>query len=122
MVPAVLQRCVVGAHAHTFGVATPRGRRARARMLFPSAARPVRTCTPAVSQCCAVGARVHTYGVAALRAWCAVVRAGGGSVMPAACSRAPLDIAAQPAYVPRYNFDDRKIFDVGGCRRYGRAG
>jgi hypothetical protein len=120
--PAVSQCCASGAHVHTFGVATLRGRRTRAHLRCRNAARSVRTCTPAVSQCCAVGAHVHTCRVATLHVWCADVRTRGGSVTCACVRAAPLEISAQPAYVPRYNFDDRKIFDVGGCRRYGRAG
>ena len=34
---------------------------------------------------------------------------------------APLDKSFQRAYIVRYNVEFRKIFGVGGCRRYGRA-
>jgi hypothetical protein len=120
--PAVSQCCAVGAHVHTYHVATLRDRCARAHLLCRNAARSVRTCARVVSQCCAVGAHVRTCHVARPRAWCAGVRKRGGVVTSARVRAAPLDTSAQPAYVRRYNFDDREIFDVGGCRRYGRAG
>jgi len=31
----------------------------------------------------------------------------------------PLDKSIQRAYIVRYNVEFRKIFGVGGCRRYG---
>lgn len=89
--------CAVGAQVHTCGVAmlrgrrarahrgvaTLRGRRARAHLRCRSAARSVRTRTPAVSH-------VRTCRVATLRAWCAGVRAGGGSVTSARVRARPL--------------------------------
>ena len=34
----------------------------------------------------------------------------------------PLDILSLQMQIADYNGENRKIFDVGGCRRYGRAG